>query len=46
MLNERMMAATFTSEESAIPQERVIDALVHIWMASIYDADGTALTTR
>ena len=42
MLNERMMAATFTAEEPAIPQERVIDTLVHIWMASIYDADGVS----
>ncbi len=46
MLNERMMAATFTAEESAIPQERVIDTLVHIWLASIYDADGTAFAAR
>jgi TetR/AcrR family transcriptional regulator, ethionamide resistance regulator len=42
MLNERVMAATFTAEEPAIPQERVIDTLVHIWMASIYDADGAS----
>jgi len=40
MLNERVMAATFTAEEPAIPRERVIDTLVHIWIASIYDADG------
>jgi TetR/AcrR family transcriptional regulator, ethionamide resistance regulator len=37
MLSERVMAATFTAEESAIPEERVIDTLVHIWLASIYD---------
>ena len=36
MLSERMMAATFTSEEQAIPEERVIDALLHIWLSSIY----------
>lgn len=36
MLSERVMAATFTSEEPAIPEERVIDTLVHIWLASIY----------
>ncbi|MGO9382603.1 MAG: TetR/AcrR family transcriptional regulator [Mycobacterium sp.] len=37
MLSERMMAATFTAEEPAIPEDRVIDTLVHIWLASIYD---------
>jgi TetR/AcrR family transcriptional regulator, ethionamide resistance regulator len=37
MLSERVMAATFTSEEPAIPEERVIDTLVHVWLASIYD---------
>lgn len=31
------MAATFTNKEQAIPEERVIDTLVHIWLASIYD---------
>lgn len=36
MLSERMMAAAFTAEDQAIPQERVIDALLHIWLASIY----------
>ena len=39
------MAATFTSEEPAIPEERVIDTLVHIWLASIYE-DGRAATER
>jgi TetR/AcrR family transcriptional regulator, ethionamide resistance regulator len=42
MLSERVMAATFTAEEPAIPEERVIDMLVHIWLASIYE-DGGAL---
>ncbi|CQD12119.1 TetR family transcriptional regulator [Mycobacterium lentiflavum] len=41
MLSERVMAATFTSEEPAIPEDRVIDTLVHIWLASIYE-DGIA----
>ncbi len=36
MLSERVMAATFTAEEPAIPEDRVIDTLVHIWLASIY----------
>ena len=37
MLSERIMTATFTAEETAIPEDRVIDTLVHIWMASIYE---------
>ena len=36
MLNERVMTATFTAEDPAIPEERVIDTLAHIWLASIY----------
>jgi AcrR family transcriptional regulator len=43
MLSERAMAATFTAEERAIPEDRVIDTLAHIWLASIYQ-DGKALT--
>jgi AcrR family transcriptional regulator len=46
MLSERMMAATFTTEEPAIPEDRVIDTLVHIWLASIYKADGKALAAN
>ena len=38
MLSERVMAATFTTEEPAIPEDRVVDTLVHIWLASIYKA--------
>ena len=37
MLSERVMAATFTTEEPAIREDRVIDTLVHIWLASIYE---------
>lgn len=36
MLSERVMAATFTGEEPAIPEHRVVDTLLHIWLASIY----------
>ena len=43
MLSERVMAATFTAEERAIPEDRVIDTLAHIWVASIY-YDVEALT--
>lgn len=45
MLSERVMAATYTSEEQAIPEDRVIDTLVHIWLASIYE-DGRASAER
>jgi TetR/AcrR family transcriptional regulator, ethionamide resistance regulator len=37
MLSERVMAATFTDEKPAIPEDRVIDTLLHVWLASIYD---------
>jgi TetR/AcrR family transcriptional regulator, ethionamide resistance regulator len=46
MLSERVMAATFTTEEPAIPEDRVVDTLVHIWLASIYKPDGRALATN
>jgi AcrR family transcriptional regulator len=36
MLSERMMAATFTADDQAIAEDRVIDTLLHIWLASIY----------
>lgn len=36
MLSERVMAAAFTAEEPAIPEGRVIDALLHVWLAGIY----------
>lgn len=37
LLNERVMASTFTAEEGAISEEHAIDTLVHIWEASIYN---------
>ncbi len=36
MLSERVMTATFTAEDQAIPEDRVIDTLLHVWLASIY----------
>ncbi|WP_369830810.1 hypothetical protein [Mycobacterium sp. 1245852.3] len=30
------MAAAFTAEDGAVPEDRVIDTLLHIWLASIY----------
>src|ERR1700739_4271751 len=46
MLSERVMAATFTDEDPAIPEDRVIDTLVHIWLASIYETGGKALAAH
>lgn len=46
MLSERLMSATFTAEEEAIPEDRVIDTLVHIWLASIYADRGEALGAK
>jgi AcrR family transcriptional regulator len=36
MLSERMMTATFTADDHAMPEDRAIDTLLHIWLASIY----------
>lgn len=36
MLSERVMAATFTAEDEAMPEDRAVDTLLHIWLASIY----------
>lgn len=46
MLSERVMSATFTAEEEAIPEDRVIDTLVHIWVASIYAGGRKALAAN
>lgn len=46
MLSERVMAATFTAEEGAIPESRAIDTLEHIWLASIYVGDAKSLGAR
>jgi AcrR family transcriptional regulator len=36
LLNEKIMLTSFAGEVPSIPDERVLDTLVHIWMASIY----------
>jgi TetR/AcrR family transcriptional regulator, ethionamide resistance regulator len=36
LLNEAVMSASFAGQEPALPDERVLDNLVHIWMTSIY----------
>jgi AcrR family transcriptional regulator len=36
LLNEAVMSASFAGQRPALPDERVLDNLVHIWMTSIY----------
>ena len=36
LMNERTMFAAFAAEPSAIPADRMVDTLAHIWVSSIY----------
>jgi TetR/AcrR family transcriptional regulator, ethionamide resistance regulator len=36
LMNERAMTATLVAEEGAVPQDRIVDTLTHIWLTSIY----------
>lgn len=36
LLNERALSASFTDDQLAIPEARVLDVLVHTWVNSIY----------
>jgi len=36
LLNEAVMSASFAGQRPALPDERVLDNLVHIWITSIY----------
>jgi TetR/AcrR family transcriptional regulator, ethionamide resistance regulator len=36
LLNEAVMSASFAGQHPALPEERVLDNLVHIWMTAIY----------
>lgn len=36
LMNESVMTAAFAGHQPAIPDDRVLDNLVHIWMTSIY----------
>ncbi|MBY0443303.1 MAG: TetR/AcrR family transcriptional regulator [Mycobacteriaceae bacterium] len=38
LLNERVLFASFTAEQPSVPEAHVLDALVHIWVNSIYAA--------
>ncbi len=39
LMNERTLSASFAAEQPSIPEARVLDTLVHIWVSSIY-AEG------
>lgn len=36
LMNERALFASFTAEQPYVPEARVLDTLVHIWVSSIY----------
>ncbi|BAX95020.1 HTH-type transcriptional regulator EthR [Mycobacterium shigaense] len=40
LLNEKVMLTTFAAERPSVPNEQVLDTLVHIWVASIYGEAG------
>ncbi len=37
LMNERTLFASFAAEQPSVPEARVLDTLVHIWVSSIYD---------
>lgn len=36
LMNERTMFAAFADEKPAVPEDRIVDTLAHIWLTSIY----------
>jgi TetR/AcrR family transcriptional regulator, ethionamide resistance regulator len=38
LMNERVLIATFSDERPAVPEDQVLDTLVHIWITTIYGA--------
>jgi AcrR family transcriptional regulator len=36
LMNERVLMAAFADERPAVPEDRVLDTLVHIWITTIY----------
>ncbi len=36
LMNERTLFAAFAAEQPCVPEARVLDTLVHIWVSSIY----------
>jgi TetR/AcrR family transcriptional regulator, ethionamide resistance regulator len=39
-MNERAMMATLFAEQLSVNEDRVVDTLTHIWVASIYGASS------
>jgi TetR/AcrR family transcriptional regulator, ethionamide resistance regulator len=37
LMNERTLFASFAAEQPSVPEARVLDTLLHIWVSSIYD---------
>lgn len=40
LMNERALFASFVGEQPSVPEARVLDTLVHIWVSSIYGEAG------
>jgi AcrR family transcriptional regulator len=40
LMNERVLMAAFADERPAVPEEQVLDTLVHIWITTIYGTAG------
>jgi hypothetical protein len=36
LMNERVLMAAFADERPAVPEDHVLDTLVHIWITTIY----------
>ena len=36
LMNERTLFASFAAEQPSVPEARVLDTLVHVWVSSIY----------
>ncbi len=39
LMNERVMLAAYTAEQPSVPEDHVLDTLVHLWISGIY-GDG------
>jgi TetR/AcrR family transcriptional regulator, ethionamide resistance regulator len=40
LLNEKVMLTSFADERPSVPNDQVLDTLVHIWVSSIYGESG------
>jgi AcrR family transcriptional regulator len=40
LMNERVLIASFADETPAVPEDRVLDTLVHTWITAIYGASA------